>query len=184
MSTCAARGPHSALGDEPWPSRRQDPTGGGHGWLGFHSEMRQVRGCGSPHTATVTQVCQTDRLCPPASPAHCPSAQGGPRCRGASLPRVTWLRLQRTRLGGQHSKKSHHATRAVHHAPSAQGVWSFPSRAEAPGLARPQPLLQGLSPRGFRPSSSESDSPSSATATGTAFRGWEGSGESCIRDPE
>lgn len=64
----------------------------------------------------------------------------------------------------------------------------MPVRAERPaqsgGLVRPtSTLFRGL-PRGFRSSSSDSDSPSSATAMGTAFRGCEGSGESCVQDPE
>lgn len=67
--------------------------------------------------------------------------------------------------------------------PLQHSAQSFPACHQGPRLAQQQPCpAEGPLPRGFRSSSSDSDSPSSATAIGTAFRGWEGSGASCVRD--
>lgn len=102
----------------------------------------------------------TDPLARPLPPACCP------HCAGAVA------RMQRGRPALGQTAESRRGTAGSH-------------PCEAPTLPSHPAWHVGLLPRGLRSSSSDSDSPSSATAMGTAFRGWQGGGgESCVQEPE
>lgn len=111
----------------------------------------------------------------------------GPACPGSHTEAEDEDRQATgTQPDGWHSQGSHHTLGTFSH--SAHTAHCAPelsqSTAEVPGPARQCPQLWGQLPRGFRSSSSDSDSPSSATAIGTVLRGCTGSGGSCGRGSE
>lgn len=181
---------HTGRGERPARPGPSQPTPGDRLWLSSHQAQPQEDTGGWRSTPEIHQVRKGGshgdshrRLshgppAPPPSPAPSPHGTGeGAPCRGPRLPGVPRRRPGRgTRLALQGQPPRSTGRRALRPCP----VHAAPApRAEPrplPGLPPPP----GPSPRGFRSSSSDSDSPSSATAMGTAFRGWEGSGGSCI----
>lgn len=165
------------------------PTGAGHGGLVSHPRnLPSTFMCFCSRELWVPESFrQTDpsALCPTRASIRPSQVRrwGGGR---AGLPRVTGLR-RGVRTGRPLGLSRTAGTPRRATAPSAIGLSvglpSWPT-AELPPCPRPTapPPSWGRLPRGFRSSSSDSESPSSATAIGTAFRRWEGRGESCEED--